>query len=518
MFMAATGSCNERNLTQSPKGRRRAKRGRGPNLPVWVAAVLLVSVFCVLAMATGQRDARAATVGAAADGGAVVVPILFPLENRIPFTDTFGAARSGGRTHAGNDIMAPKMTPVLAVVDGKLDWMNTTGKLSSYNSLPYYNILLRGDDGNDYFYIHLNNDTPGTDDGQGGMQYAYAPGLTNGSKVQKGQLIGYVGDSGNAEDCGSQLHFEIHVGGYVAAGEGQSRTPSSIDPYPSLMAAPTFAEWQAAGGDSGTTTTLDAGPTTTTEPGATPGETTTTTVPPVTTTTTVKPTTTTVRPTTTTVRPTTTTVRPTTTTTTPGDTRVPGFTDVKTTDWFYADFAQARTAGVIVSPADQRFRPYSKISRALFAVYLVRAMVPDELQGFTSNGGPREAGTFSDVDTSYWAYAEIETAARLGLVQGTGDGSTFSPDGLVTRAQMAAMMCRAMDRMSMSAASDSVPARTLFKDVPKGYWAQASIAEVESLGLMCGDDEGRFRPLESSTRAQAITVMARLMRLLEGGQ
>jgi hypothetical protein len=491
MSMAATGSCNERNLTQSPKGVQRWMRGKAPYFPLWVAAVLLVSTVCLLAVNIGPREARAATIGAASNGaGAPTVPILFPLENRVAFTDTFGAARSGGRTHAGNDLMAPKMTPILAVVDGTVDWLNLTGKLSSYNSLPYYNILLRGDDGNDYFYIHLNNDTPGTDDGQGGVECAYAPGLTNGARVQKGQLIGYVGDSGNAEDVGSHLHFEIHSGGYVAAGSGQSRTPSSIDPYPSLMAAPTLAEWLEAGGTTPTTTT---------------------TAPPVTTSTT-----TTVKPITTT----TTTVKPTTTTSTlsHGGAVVPGFSDVETTDWFYTDFAQAQAAGVIVVSDDERFRPYSKVSRALFAVYLVRAMAPDRLQDLTSSGGPAEAGTFSDVDTSHWAYAEIEIASRLGLVQGTGDGSTFSPDILVTRAQMAAMMCRAMGTQNtVIAAGFNNPASGLFRDVPKGYWAQGSIAAVESLGLMCGDEEGRFRPLENSTRAQAITVMARLMRLLEGG-
>ena len=107
------------------------------------------------------------------------------------------------------------MTPLSAVVDGKLDWLNLTGKLSSYNNLPYYNILLRGDDGNDYFYVHINNDTPGTDDGMGGVQFAYAPGLTNGMHVKRGDVIAYVGDSGNAEDTAPHLHFEIHVGGYV---------------------------------------------------------------------------------------------------------------------------------------------------------------------------------------------------------------------------------------------------------------------------------------------------------------
>jgi hypothetical protein len=476
---------------------------------------LLVSTVCLLGIPLGSYGAQATFIGAVTDGATVqetapVVPILFPLENRVTWSDTFGAARSGGRTHAGNDLMAPKMTPILAVVDGTLDWMNMTGKLSSYNNLPYYNILLRGDDGNDYFYIHLNNDTPGTDDGLGGVENAYAPGLTNGVHVQQGQVIGYVGDSGNAEDVASHLHFEIHLGGYVAATSGQSRTPSAIDPYPSLMAAPTLAEWQAGGGTSTTSTT---------SPDTTSGTTTTSTAP--TTTTTVPATTTTLRPaTTTTIRPTTTTTtsRPTSTTTTTSDTHVPGYTDVQTTDWFYEDFALAKAAGVVVPSTDERFRPYSKVSRALFTVYLVRAMAPGELRDLTSTGGAAEAGAFSDVDTSHWAYAEIEIAARLHLIQGTGDGSTFSPDALVTRAQMAAMMCRALHmepNSALAASDDSAYAR--FADVPKGYWALGSISLVQSLGLMCGDDSGCFRPLENTTRAQAITVMARLMRLLEGG-
>ena len=522
MVMAATGCTKHRNLTQPPRGLQRAVRRRGLHFPgllqqplSWVAAVLLVSTICLLGIPLDSQGAQANPIGAAADtsaseDSAPVVPILFPLENRIAWTDTFGAARSGGRTHAGNDLMAPKMTPILAVVDGTLDWMNTTGKLSSYNNLPYYNILLRGDDGNDYFYIHLNNDTPGTDDGLGGVENAYAPGLTNGRHVEKGQVIGYVGDSGNAEDVASHLHFEIHLGGYVAAGSGQSRTPSAIDPYPSLMAAPTLAEWQAGG-------------TSTTDPGTTPGSTattstTTTTLPPATTTTST--TTTTATPSTTsTVRPTTTiTIKPTTTTTVSSGTDVPGYTDVETTDWFYDDFAMAKAAGVVVPSADERFRPYSKVSRALFAVYLVRAMAPGELRDLTSTGGAGEAGTFSDVSTSHWAYAEIEIAARLHLVQGTGDGSTFSPDALVTRAQMAAMMCRALRvEPSVALAASDPTGYAQFADVPRGYWALGSIGTVQSLGLMCGDDVGCFRPLENTTRAQAITVMARLMRLLEGG-
>ncbi len=549
--MAATGSNHrERHLAQPPRGFQGTVPGRRRlHFPIWAAAVLVLAALAFLIFPPTPGSAKTTSVEAASSDSSVVVPIIFPLENRVAWTDTFGAARSGGRTHAGNDLMAPKMTPILAVVDGKADWLNLTGKLSSYNNLPYYNILLRGDDGNDYFYIHLNNDTPGTDDGLGGVQYAYAPGLTNGTRVHRGDVIGYVGDSGNAEDTGSHLHFEIHLGGYVAAAAGQTRTPSAIDPYASLKAAPTLAEWVAAGKPPLTTTTT------------TPGSTTTTTAP--------RPTTTTTAP-----RPTTTTTAPRPTTTTTVSTgAVPGFTDVRTTDWFYADFAQARTAGVVTEAADQRFRPYSQVSRALFTVYLVRAMAPAELSaagvdaaatdmaktaataevaapaaeaeadlpaldplaldpaavadpGANTSADPAavtaaetgDSATFTDVPSTYWAYKEIQVAARLGLVRGTGDGTTFSPDQLVTRGQMATMMCRALGSdPNENWAGTAAAAYLVYKDVPKGYWAQGAIFMTNYMGLMCGDAKDCFRPEENANRAQAITVMARLLRLLEGG-
>jgi hypothetical protein len=506
--MAATGSNpKERRLAQPP-GSVCAMTARSLTLhsPFWVAAVLLALVLSLVVVPTAVGSSVGTALAPAATG-TVVVPILFPMEHRISWEGTFGAARSGGRTHAGNDLMAPKMTPLLAVVDGTLDWMNFTGKLSSYNNQPYYNLLLRGDDGNDYFYIHINNDTPGTDDGIGGPQYAYAPGMQNGTRVHAGDVIAYVGDSGNAEDTASHLHFEIHLGGYVSATGSMTRTPSAIDPYASLKAAPLFSEWVAAGRPPLTTSTTSPVATTSTTVRST------TTTKPTTTTTTKPTTTTTTKPTTTTTtkRTTTTTARPTTTTTTPIQ-AVEGFGDVRTTDWFFADFAQVAKAGVVTPDADGDFHPYYQVSRALFAVYLVRAMAPADLRA--------AAGTpmFRDVPTSHWAFNEIQAAARLGLVQGTGDGSTFSPDILVTRVQMAAMICRAMGTDPNSGWTGSAAAAYLvFHDVPKGYWAQGAVVMVDYLGLMCGDANGDFRPEENSNRAQAATLMARLLRLLEGG-
>lgn len=161
--------------------------------------------------------------GAPAPGA--VVPILFPLAaDSVRFTSGFGDARDGGaRSHHGQDIFVPRWTPILAVVDGTVDWIATQRPKSGKS----YHVLLRGDDGNVYFYDHLNNDDPGTRDDRAEPRYAYARGLKNGERVAAGDIIGYVGDSGNAAAAGPHLHFEIHIG----------KWGNPIDPLPSLRAA-----------------------------------------------------------------------------------------------------------------------------------------------------------------------------------------------------------------------------------------------------------------------------------------
>jgi murein DD-endopeptidase MepM/ murein hydrolase activator NlpD len=143
----------------------------------------------------------------------------FPHETAIVrFSDTWGASRSGGRGHTGTDIMSPKGTWVVAVDNGiveRLDW----------NRLSGWNIMIRHADGWTSHYLHLNNDTPGTDDGEGGEETAFLEGLDIGSFVRAGDVIGFVGDSGNAEHTGSHTHFELHVDG------------RKVDPYPFLEEA-----------------------------------------------------------------------------------------------------------------------------------------------------------------------------------------------------------------------------------------------------------------------------------------
>ncbi len=129
---------------------------------------------------------------------------VFPVDPaaKPKFSDTWGAPREGGRTHEGTDIFAPEDSPVYAVDDGKV-----SGASSEIGGLV---VNLDAADGTRYYYAHLsgfaNNPWPRT--------------------VKAGDLIGYVGHTGNAAHTQPHLHFGI----YPARG-------GAINPYEALLAA-----------------------------------------------------------------------------------------------------------------------------------------------------------------------------------------------------------------------------------------------------------------------------------------
>ncbi len=122
-----------------------------------------------------------------------------PVQGPNSFSDTWGAARSGGRYHKGVDIMAARGTPVVAVYDGSIYRFSTS-------SLGGYTIYYQDNSGNIYYYAHLDG---------------YAAGAAAGVPMAAGELLGYVGNTGNAAWTAPHLHWEFQPGG----GEAVNPTP-----------------------------------------------------------------------------------------------------------------------------------------------------------------------------------------------------------------------------------------------------------------------------------------------------
>ncbi len=171
-------------------------------------AVTLVTVAALVWPAVpAAADHTAPVDGATHDFGEMVTyPLTFPVVGSYWYEDWFWASRASGLHHA-QDLMAPKMTPVVAAATGTVTYVNWSQNPANPNPARCCSLVVRHDDGWATWYIHLNNDTPGTDDGLG---WGIAPGIAVGTRVAAGDLIGWVGDSGNAEATAAHLHFELY--------------------------------------------------------------------------------------------------------------------------------------------------------------------------------------------------------------------------------------------------------------------------------------------------------------------
>jgi len=183
------------------------------------------NVLCLPSGVTTTPTAPATTIPTSS--GAVTIT-QFPVQGACYFTDTYGAPRSGGRSHQGVDIIAASGKYLYAVDDGTLtkQYLNAAGSLSGNGW------RLTRADGTYFFYAHLS---------------AFAPGMVVGSKVVAGQVIGFVGMTGNAGT--PHLHFEVHPGGGAAInptptvkrvdGCSTSVVPTQPGPPPTAPTTPT---------------------------------------------------------------------------------------------------------------------------------------------------------------------------------------------------------------------------------------------------------------------------------------
>ena len=159
------------------------------------------------------RTAPRETTGPGADTGASVTEaagLVVPVQGTLPedLHDSFTDAR-GDRSHEALDIMAPRGTPVLAATDGHVEKLfdSVPGGLTIYQFDP--------EGRHAYYYAHLDR---------------YAAGLEEGDAVERGQVVGYVGSTGNASDDAPHLHFAI----FVLGPEKRWWEGTAINPYPLL--------------------------------------------------------------------------------------------------------------------------------------------------------------------------------------------------------------------------------------------------------------------------------------------
>lgn len=145
-----------------------------------------------------EQARRRATASRATSGQRTTAPSVTggsgtacPVDQPRSFSDTWGDARSGGRQHRGTDILAPMGTAVRAITGGVWDIRSPGPSAGQW-------AILRGDDGDQYWYMHLQSHT-----------------VADGARVSAGQQTGTNGDTGNARGT-PHLHFELHPGGGAA--------------------------------------------------------------------------------------------------------------------------------------------------------------------------------------------------------------------------------------------------------------------------------------------------------------
>ncbi len=132
---------------------------------------------------------------------------VFPVYGNSSFVDTFGAFRADvpGNWHHGDDIFAALGTPVLAVAHGTVFSVG-------WNRVGGWRLWLQDDRGNEFYYAHLS---------------AYSPLAVDGAIVNAGDVLGFVGDSGDAEGTAFHLHFEIHPLGLLGLGYDGAVDPTT---------------------------------------------------------------------------------------------------------------------------------------------------------------------------------------------------------------------------------------------------------------------------------------------------
>jgi murein DD-endopeptidase MepM/ murein hydrolase activator NlpD len=149
---------------------------------------------------------------------------VFPVYGSASYTNTFGAPRANTGWHHGEDIFAPLGAPILAVANGIVYSVG-------WNDIGGLRLWLQDRAGNEFYYAHLS---------------AFSPLAVNGAQVRAGDVLGFMGNTGDAEATPYHLHFEIHPAALMYQGYD-----GVVAPYPYLNAWRRLQDLPLTGVDSG---------------------------------------------------------------------------------------------------------------------------------------------------------------------------------------------------------------------------------------------------------------------------
>ena len=151
----------------------------------------------------------------------------------------------------------------------------------------------------------------------------------------------------------------------------------------------------------------------------------------------------------------------------------------------------------IIGYEDGTVKPNNNITRAEVATIFFRLLSDDSRAEFWS-----QTNSYSDVALTNWFNNAVSTLSNAGVITGYPD-DTFKPNASITRAEFAAIAARFSDAEATSTCS--------FTDVPADHWAASSIALAEELGWITGYEDGTFHPDQAITRAEAMTLINRVL-------
>lgn len=183
------------------------------------------------------------------------------------------------------------------------------------------------------------------------------------------------------------------------------------------------------------------------------------------------------------------------------------FTDVENGDWFYGAVKYVYTHDLFRGVSADRFGPADPMSRGAFVTVLGRMAAIDT--------AAYEAPRFGDTPTDGWYTPYASWAADTGIVQGL-DESRFGPDENISREQMATIIANFAMNQGLELPDDADAVPSFGDESSVSDWAREGLALMARTGIIRGDDQGNFRPLDSANRAEGATILMRLDAIAHG--